>query len=285
MNGGSLFGHIPLTKERVLAIHNLSPRRISFATTHATEPKWCPVDSRVGTFNIPFKETVQRIFEAETKLKLYPNRNYPGYWHPISSKKDFQAITDWKIRQGTRIFIRDGLDMSITLDTNLRDNQGGGYTNLGALESQAKCQQNQDAIKKLAFSYIEAIRNLPGYKKARHIAAVPARPDKAYDLPRELAKRIADELGIENLTGRFSFAAEKAKIKEISLDQKWDAWDAAGLRFAPELPQGASVILIDDKYQSGVTIQFVASKLYDAGAREVYGMCAVKTLRDTDNQD
>jgi predicted amidophosphoribosyltransferase len=50
------------------------------------------------------------------------------------------------------------------------------------------------------------------------------------------------------------------------------------------LKKAPSVILIDDKYQSGMTIQFVASRLYDAGTAKVYGLCAVKTLRDMDNQ-
>jgi len=44
-----------------------------------------------------------------------------------------------------------------------------------------------------------------------------------------------------------------------------------------------AVIVIDDKYQSGISIQFVASVLRAAGAGEIFGFCAVKTLRDTDN--
>lgn len=44
-----------------------------------------------------------------------------------------------------------------------------------------------------------------------------------------------------------------------------------------------SVILIDDKYQSGTTINFVASILRGAGAGAIYGLCIVKTARDTDN--
>jgi predicted amidophosphoribosyltransferase len=41
--------------------------------------------------------------------------------------------------------------------------------------------------------------------------------------------------------------------------------------------------LIDDKYQSGTTAQFVASHLYQAGAAEVCGLFCIKTWRDTDN--
>ncbi len=44
-----------------------------------------------------------------------------------------------------------------------------------------------------------------------------------------------------------------------------------------------TIILIDDKYQSGITIQYIAMKLQQAGAHEVYGLSFVKTLRDKDN--
>ncbi|MBF0334071.1 MAG: nickel-dependent hydrogenase large subunit, partial [Alphaproteobacteria bacterium] len=60
-------------------------------------------------------------------------------------------------------------------------------------------------------------------------------------------------------------------------------YEAAGLTMVPSLTGAPAVILIDDKYQSGVTLQYVASRLYQAGARRVYGLCAVKTMRDTDN--
>ena len=47
--------------------------------------------------------------------------------------------------------------------------------------------------------------------------------------------------------------------------------------------QGKLIILIDDKYQSGITLQFVASRLLEKGASKVFELCAVKTWRDDDN--
>ncbi|MBF0324669.1 MAG: hypothetical protein HQL42_06305 [Alphaproteobacteria bacterium] len=86
------------------------------------------------------------------------------------------------------------------------------------------------------------------------------------------------------MTDRFKFSRDKGALKDALLDQKWDALELAGLIFEPNLPEGSSIVLIDDKYQSGVTMQFVASRLYLAGASEVFGLSMVKTLRDTDNQ-
>lgn len=41
--------------------------------------------------------------------------------------------------------------------------------------------------------------------------------------------------------------------------------------------------MIDDLYQSGLTINYIAEELRAAGAHEVFGLAAVKTLRDDDN--
>jgi predicted amidophosphoribosyltransferase len=46
---------------------------------------------------------------------------------------------------------------------------------------------------------------------------------------------------------------------------------------------GKSIVVVDDLYQSGLTINYVAEELRLAGAREVFGLAAVKTLSNDDN--
>jgi hypothetical protein len=107
---------------------------------------------------------------------------------------------------------------------------------------------------------VSAIKDLPFYRDAKSIAAVPPRPGKEFDLPSRLAEKIASTLGVSDLTSRFSFSGMKESIKSLSIDEKWAAWEAAGLTFSPKLEDKPSIILIDDKYQSGITLQFVASR-------------------------
>ena len=86
------------------------------------------------------------------------------------------------------------------------------------------------------------------------------------------------------MTSGFSFAGQKSSIKASALSEKWDTWKKSQLSFPNETAvEGKTVVLIDDKYQSGVTIQYVAMILQRAGVRDVYGLSFVKTLRDTDN--
>ena len=39
-----------------------------------------------------------------------------------------------------------------------------------------------------------------------------------------------------------------------------------------------TILLLDDMYQSGVTMQYVAMRLKEAGAKRVFGMAIVKSL-------
>jgi hypothetical protein len=272
-----------INKEKIAEIRGREgAHRISFAYAHKNQPKRSPAPN-AGAFSLPFGETILPIFGEDTGLELYLG-NSQGYWRSIKSEAEFTIIETWVKRQGTRHFLRDCLDLSVALDQNLIDNTSGQYTELGSLEARAKTTPDEDAISRLTARYVEAIRDLPFYRDAPYIAAVPPRPGKVYDLPSVLADRIAKELGITDLTSHFSFANGKGPIKELSLDKKWDAWEAAGLSFSPKLENRPSVILIDDKYQSGISIQYVASKLYWAGVGKVFGLCAVKTLGDDDNQ-
>jgi hypothetical protein len=261
------------------------PRRICFRTTHAGQPKRGKAP-RVGGFNVPFWETIGRSFEVGTELKLFRSQNFDGhYGRLVRDEAEFQRIEAWVKRQGSRVFLRDCLDMSLALGLNLAGGEGGpdGHTHLGALEARAKQAPDEAAIAELVTAFTDTIRDLPGYRKAKLIAAVPPRPGKTYDLPSVLAARVAAALALTDVTARFQFAQPKGTVKEARVEDRWHAWEQSGLTFSPALSGRPGVIVIDDKYQSGTSIQFVASVLRAAGAGEICGICAVKTWRDTDN--
>ncbi len=271
------------TRENVLAlVEGEGVRRIHFPTSHGKALVRKEMRRGIGTFSLPFYDSVGEIFYADTELDLFRS-NYNTYWRCVEDDDEFNRIEGWIHRQGTRVFIRDYLDLSIALDLNY-DMKSGERTELGRFEYEAKHAQDRHAIRELVKRMAAAIRDLPFYRDTPFIAAVPPAPGKAFDLPSILAACLAKALGRQDLTQHFRFVAPKEDIKNLRFDQKWDAWETTGLTFEPPHRQVESVILIDDKYQSGVTLQFVASRLYEAGARKVYGLCVVKTLRNTDNR-
>ena len=58
--------------------------------------------------------------------------------------------------------------------------------------------------------------------------------------------------------------------------------EAVGLTVGSKISE-EKVLLVDDLYQSGITMQFVAMHLLGAGAEQVYGLALVKSRRDSDN--
>lgn len=232
-----------------------------------------------GSFSLSFRfETVARLFQKETGLAT--RNGIHGPWGLYQDQKDIDVAQDWKKRRGKLIFLRDNLDFSMALDFNFL--KEGEYTELGSAEHYAKQQSNERAIEYLAAQTAGALKDLPPYLVADALCAVPPCPSKSWDLPTEIVRRIAADCGKDNLSDRIAFKRKKESVKALSLAEKWKALEAAECQADPVV-KGKTIVLIDDKYQSGTTAQFVASKLYDAGAKSVLGLYCVKTWRDTDN--
>ena len=270
-----------ITKEAVEQARAKTPKRICFATTHNGEPKRGEKSGYVGSFNVPFGDGFQVVFPFD----LFPNKNssYHGdsYWRSIISETEFDEIHNWVDRQGERVFLRDCLYTSIALSHNFYDDEK--RTEVGQLEYLAKQRQDPHSVNELAKCCANLIKDISIYKKADMICAIPPKPGKCFDLPSRIASIVSGMVSKEDITDKFLFDAEKGDIKSKSMDEKWNAWSDAAVKFSGDLTD-KKIILIDDKYQSGTTIQFVAMKLQEAGAHHVLGLSIVKTMRDTDNQ-
>lgn len=273
----------PITKGEFVEIKSRTPLRRCF--TQSSGVQKCKANP---SFSVKFIESIGLIYETMTGNKLQHSLQYGNYWNFLRNEADIQLVENWEMEQGERVFLRDCLSCSIALGVNMANVATGERTELGELEYQAKNNSCEESIHTLANQMAEAIETLPFYKDATLIAAVPARPGKTTaDLPTELAKRIAEAKGLTDLTPHFQYGGVREQLKTLPLSERWDAWEGAQLKICDEgkgLLDGNSVILIDDKYQSGVSANFVGMILQQAGASEIYGLYAVKTMRDTDNQ-
>lgn len=276
----------PITRENLEACKtDNAPHRICFTTTHKSSLRRSE-NGFVGRFTLPFFENIGPIFEEACGLELFRSRNsLKGHWRSIKSEEEYRKIELWIASQTNRVFIRDLLEHSIALDHNLRGVENGpeGYTLFGELESRAKEKHDEQAIEGLVSAFCKTIAELPFYRDAKLIAAVPPRPGKLYDLPSTLALRIANRMSLTNVTSDFVFGGSKGVVKKTHLGEKWAAWEHGALTFKSASTKRPSIILIDDKYQSGTSIHYVAARLRSSGAGPIYGLCAVKTWRDTDN--
>lgn len=129
---------------------------------------------------------------------------------------------------------------------------------------------------------LSAATKLALYKECDAVCAVPRSAGKVWDLPEEIAKHVAIKSQKDDISLSVRFLKAKQSVKSLALCDKWAALEAAQLVVNANI-KGRKIILIDDKYQSGTTLQFIASKLYAAGVSDVLGLSCVKTWRDTDN--
>ena len=272
----------PISKENFLAIRNAegSHRKI-FTKTGIKENKDIPY------FSVSFYESIGPIYEKMTgnKLEKHSSFDFSTYYSHALNESNIDDVKAWEQMMGNYVFLRDCLFASIALDMNQTPQS---TTDLGIMFRILKYEPSQQETERLIYenvtsAMVAAIRKLPYYKDAKYIACVPPSPEKQVDIPSNLAKRIADKLNLTDITERFSFAGKKESAKNLPMREKWDAWERAGLKMNYNL-EGKDVILIDDLYQSGTTVNYTAMVLQRANVGRILGLYVVKSMRDTDNQ-
>ncbi|GAA2881758.1 putative amidophosphoribosyltransferase [Aminobacter niigataensis] len=278
MIGTKRFFRPPLvTKEQFLQFREEKrAHRICFANTHANA--LAPYKGKFPyKFSVPFSNTIQPVFEHETGLSLHSSQ-YGGVWCGLSEGEK-AAVDKFVTSRRENVFLRDYLDASVALSMHY---DGQTRTAVGELEYAAKYHRDEAAISKLIDLGAAFVSSTQNYKKSRAIAPVPPRAGKDFDLPSVISAGICDRLKIDNVAAGI-WGKEKAQLKEKSLSEKWDALETA--KFIPndDLKKYESIILVDDLYQSGCTINFVGNRLQHFSQIDIFGLSIVKSAGDQDN--
>ncbi len=200
-------------------------------------------------------------------------------------------VTEWLETVGKYVAMKDFLALSFALDY---EREGGNpkraQTKIGALRAQAKPYGSQtatkgttaaaDALVELCLSFL---KEMSCYKSSNCVVAMPpSDPVKEYNLPRYLATRIAEEWGRENLSRHVQTIKKRNSIKNVPLGQKLGTL-LGTMRVDSDVFDGKRVLLIDDLYQSGISMNYCALLLLKAGARKIFGLACEKTCRNDDN--
>jgi predicted amidophosphoribosyltransferase len=186
------------------------------------------------------------------------------------------------------LFLKDGLDecFALSLHTVLTEQGGFVRTPIGQMVREAKPYDtgwnagSKEKAGKLAEMLSDFIRVHPTYLRAPLVAAVPpSNPNKAFELPTFLVEQIAVATGKEIVTASIrkvrttqpmkNFATLAEKVSNIK-----DAFQADRAKLAEK-----EVILIDDIYQTGTSINEVARSLRSSGVRRALGLTMTKTIR------
>jgi hypothetical protein len=245
---------------------------------------------------LPFCETLKNAFESLCSVfhiglrKGKEDRCYTFFNNLDEQSPDFEDINRCLQIIGTYVAIRDCLALSFAIDYD----RGGGSpgakrTRVGSLRETAKTYGNPatrltlSSADELIQECLAALANLTCYDSATCIVAMPpSNPSKSYDLPRHLAKGISIELGKPDKSGSVRTIKARPESKSILCAEKLSAIEGTvsvdGRAFKNEI-----VLLIDDLYQSGVTMNYVAMLILESGAKKVFGLACEKTCSNDDN--
>jgi len=174
------------------------------------------------------------------------------------------------------------------------DREGGDpknkQTNVGQLRGRAKPYDKSPsndcyaAANHLASMLLELVTTVDAYSETTIVVPMPpSSPQKDYDLPTLLAQQLAARWPRKDGCAAIRTVKPRAQLKNVDLNAKLDALDGT-LEVDPGMVAGEVVLLVDDLYQSGASMNFVAMKLQEAGAKAILGVAIEKTVRNDDNR-
>lgn len=191
-------------------------------------------------------------------------------------------------------FFDDELDLCVAKDFNFyfTDDKTRVRTEIG--EAEYNLKYNLDFIDKhdaeeyyetVMSGILECINYLPVYDKEELlISPMPANIRGRKKIAWIIAENFANAKGIDFLIP--NIITSKPQMKELDLESRINVWediyDNKGVVLDKEV-NGKDIIIIDDLYQSGTSMHEYAKFLKFMGARKVFGVSCVKSVKDRDN--
>lgn len=265
----------PITLAGFQALRAKQPKRICFGSTHRTALK-SPNAKGAGFLNVPFRETISELFPWE----LRENTKFGGYFYKIRDAREFSEIELWIQERQDLVFLRSLFNTAVaTCEHYVSSEQ---RSEVGALEYSAKYEGNIESRDRLVIVVLDAFQRIYRHSRIDAVLSVPSSKVGQQSLPNYISQNMALQLGIPDLTASLNWNGVKGQVKELGVDDKWNALEAVGMNVGPEIFR-KNLLLIDDMYQSGATAHFVASKLRAGGANQMHLLAVSKGRRDTDN--
>lgn len=243
---------------------------------------------------LPFCETFEKAFLIMCHVDhigLRKGKDGRGYtFLKDDSPETHEKVKGWLKLMGNYVAIRDCLTLSFALDF---DKENGDpqkpQTKIGELRTRAKpydriptadTYQAANVLSKACLNFLE---QMTCYNPATCIVGMPpSRPDKVFDLPAYLASNIAKGLNKPDLTRLVKTIKTRPQLKEESIEKKLESIEGT-VSIDPHALEKQVVLIVDDLYQSGVSSNYVAMLMLEAGANEVFGLACEKTCRNDDN--
>lgn len=238
--------------------------------------KYFNIQNNNVKWEIPYNKSLFKLLE-------YINKNIFIVNNKIKLETDLDSFTTFFNTYKNIVFIEDDLDISISISQEFDSDKKRKL--IGEMWYNAKYKAEYSNIYFLSDTLINTIRNLPIYNDSENaICAVPMSTENMSEnnFIDVILKNTSKELKIEIL--ELKWLNKKEKVKYLEYEQKVNALKNSSLLLEGDL-SNKNCILFDDLYQSGATINYVASKLKEQGAKNVYGITLIKNPNNFDNYE
>lgn len=209
-----------------------------------------------------------------------------------TNSEQLDNIGGWVNFIGGFVGIRDFLRVSFTLDyTREAGSPDNAITEIAGLRQKAKLYGSSDtpstqtlaAASRLAEDCVNFIEQSRAYHRTNAMIAVPrSDPTKKYSLPAFIAERIANDLSLADLSAYIRTTKTRREMKETPANERLAELDGTIEVTEEEAVKGKRILIVDDLYQSGTTMNYVGMLLLNAGASCVYGLACEKTCSNQD---
>lgn len=269
-----LFGTKSITEEsiREFAV-DTNVKRICFSRiqTHAL---W-KTDDGEDMITVPFGDSVGILLKEQTGIVL--RKSSKGNYYKKLTSEEYEKAKTFVETYSDVVFLRDLLDASVALSLNF-ESDGETRTHIGQLEKVAKYDNDERAVNELASIVDDFVGKNPIYANADCICAVPPTKMGEKNLPVKIIERLTKFNG-KNISDQIVWTTKNESLKNADGADKLEILKHSGLEITNVADiEGKNIVLVDDLYMSGITLQYVAMKLKEAGASNVYGLCLVKSF-------
>lgn len=232
-------------------------------------------ENEVAWFNVPFQESINTIlsylFNCESYLRLNRFGKYTHCFKKQEELEEFYAKID---PYKELVFLRDCLDLSVALSMYDYKQEGGqSKTEFGEVEYAVKYQEQRGVcLQRLVEKTQYWLEKLPYFKSADYVCCIPTQ--------HPVMSMILDQLkgfAFEDISCDVYWSNKNNEIKGKPVEEKLALLNSFDLQIGSNV-KGKTILLLDDMYQSGLTMQFVAMKMKQAEANRVFGISLVKAL-------
>lgn len=269
-----LFGTNSITEESIRDfVADTNVKRICFSRiqTHAL---WKTKDGE-DMITVPFGDSIGILLKEQTGIVL--RKSIKGNYYKKLTSEEYEKAKKFVEAYSNVVFLRDLLDASVALSLNF-ESDGETRTHIGQLEKVAKYDNDENAVGALAAIVDNFVGKNPIYANADYFCAVPPTKLGEKNLPVKIIEKLTEFNG-KNVSDHIIWTTKNESLKNADGADKLEILKHSGLEITNEANlEGKDIVVLDDLYMSGITLQYVAMKLKEAGAGKVYGLCLVKSF-------